>query len=367
MVATHYPAVFELQRQRDNGTGQGSAVLLEGGRFVLTAAHLVADAPSTQSIRLRSQDLTTLPDIKAIHTHPAWNSETFNHDIALIELAEPITAIQGMPVSRQAPEPGQDFIRVGYGKGFEQGQHIGTNQWDSTGEALNGRYDRQVPDGSQLLADFDNGTWQQNALSHFDGVSSSAIPTQQETLSLAGDSGGPALVNNEIAGIASYIVADPEFDSDPSTASSPGELSSDTNVAAYQHWLDYIMFGNPDYQPPAQPQDVHTTLTEPDYGTVVNHFMLSVEQPVTHTVTLYYQTYDLSAVAGEDYQATRGWLTLNPGETRTTIAVTILGDTLPEGDETFGMQVSDPSGQWLQNGVTLLAVHSIQDNDLVLA
>jgi len=362
MTASHYPAVFELTRQRDNSVGHGSAVLLDGGRYLLTAAHLVAGA-STGSVRLRSNDLAVLPDIAAIHVHPEWDDSTYNNDIALIELSSPVTTIDGLQTYQGAVPVGAEFIRVGYGYGFEQGQHIGANTWDSTGEILNSAYGRSVPDGSQLLADYDNGTQAQNSLNTFSGVDSSPVPVAGETISLAGDSGGPALVDGKVAGIASYIIADPDLDSDPDTASSPGEMSADSNVLAYQSWLDFVMYGNPVYTAPQQQDEVQTTVTEPDYGSVINYFLLSSNQTFDTPVQLWYETVDGSAVAGEDYEASQGWVTLQPGQRQVSIPISILGDRDVEGVESFSLKISDPSGEWLENGVTLLATHIIHDND----
>ena len=56
-------------------------------------------------------------------------------------------------------------------------------------------------------------------------------------------------------------------------------------------------------------------------------------------LTLTYATEDGSAVAGEDYLATSGTLTLAIGQSSALIAVTILGDTQFEANESFTLAV----------------------------
>ncbi len=362
-IATHYPAVLEVSHT----SGRGSAVLLEGGRFILTAAHLVASADQPEQLRLRSLDLNVLPAITAIHIHPDWDASSFNNDLALLELATPISGINGLALYRDPLPIGETFIMAGFGNGTGTAQHIGTNSLDTTGEVLNGPYNRDIPANSQFLSDYDNGSAAQNMLASLTGVSSSALPTSAESISLPGDSGGPALLNGQVAGIASYIIADPTYDSDPDNVSSTGEVAAYSNINSYLNWIDYTSQGNPVYQPPSQPADVSTTVAEPDFGSVINHFLLTLNSASSQSITLWYQTIEGSALAGQDYEASEGWLTLAPGETQLSIPVSILGDRQSEADETFSLQISDPSNQWLAQGITLIASHTITDNDTLIS
>ncbi|MBY0320221.1 MAG: hypothetical protein K2X72_15970 [Reyranella sp.] len=67
-------------------------------------------------------------------------------------------------------------------------------------------------------------------------------------------------------------------------------------------------------------------------------------QPSSSTITIHYTTADGSAHAGEDYVAQSGTLTFAPGVTQQDIVVAINGDTVAEGDETFTVTLSNPSG-----------------------
>lgn len=239
-IDTYYPAVLAVAALDDDVIHRGSGVLLVGGRYILTAAHLVAGDRSAADVSLSNLDQLDLPAISNIFVHPDWDPARYNNDIAILELAQPVTAIEGLDLYRGSALLGQAFVRVGYGDGPDADQHIGTNIYDAPGEVLNGPYGRDVPDGSQLLYDFDNGTDQQNMLDHFVGYSSDAQMTVAETLARAGDSGGPALINGQVAGIASYVVADPGYDGDNAIASSAGEVGADTSIASYLGWIDEV-------------------------------------------------------------------------------------------------------------------------------
>ena len=71
-------------------------------------------------------------------------------------------------------------------------------------------------------------------------------------------------------------------------------------------------------------------------------FTVTLAQTTRLPVTVAYATADGTATAGSDYTAASGRLTFAPGETSKTIAVPIIGDTVVEADETFGLTLSDP-------------------------
>ncbi|OUL17518.1 LamG-like jellyroll fold domain-containing protein [Nostoc sp. 106C] len=73
------------------------------------------------------------------------------------------------------------------------------------------------------------------------------------------------------------------------------------------------------------------------------------------TVTVDYQTVDGSATPGADYIRQSGTLTFAPGETRKSVTIPILDDSLTEGNETFGFAIDNITG-----GATLLAPRTAQ-------
>ena len=79
-------------------------------------------------------------------------------------------------------------------------------------------------------------------------------------------------------------------------------------------------------------------------------FLVSLSRTAAHEVKVRYETGDGTAKAGEDYQATRGWLTLAAGETRGTVSVALLDDAKDEGAETFTLVLSRARGAWIVDG-----------------
>lgn len=61
-------------------------------------------------------------------------------------------------------------------------------------------------------------------------------------------------------------------------------------------------------------------------------------------VVLEYRTIDGTAAAADDYEEARGTLTLAPGQSVATVPVRVIGDTQPEPDETFSIELTNPVG-----------------------
>jgi hypothetical protein len=57
-----------------------------------------------------------------------------------------------------------------------------------------------------------------------------------------------------------------------------------------------------------------------------------------------FATANGSAVSGSDYTATSGTLTFSPGQTSKTVTLTVIGDLVNEGDETFSVNLTSPVG-----------------------
>jgi len=77
-------------------------------------------------------------------------------------------------------------------------------------------------------------------------------------------------------------------------------------------------------------------------------------------VTVNYATADGTATAPDDYGAVSGTASIAAGATVTTVPIPIVGDALVEDDETFSLELSNPT-----NGVLMTpsATVTIQDDD----
>jgi hypothetical protein len=93
------------------------------------------------------------------------------------------------------------------------------------------------------------------------------------------------------------------------------------------------------------------TVTEGNSGTSLATFTISYAGPGATGVTVDYATADETAAAGSDYVATSGTAILPSGGCKcTTVSVTINGDTTPELDETFEVNLSNPVGKTITDG-----------------
>jgi hypothetical protein len=73
-----------------------------------------------------------------------------------------------------------------------------------------------------------------------------------------------------------------------------------------------------------------------------------------------YATSDVTATVGSDYQSTTGTVNFSAGETQKTVLVPVTGDISVEGNETFHLDISSPSGATLGDPS---ATVTIVDND----
>ena len=89
-------------------------------------------------------------------------------------------------------------------------------------------------------------------------------------------------------------------------------------------------------------------------------FTVSLSRAASGSVAVDYATSDGTASAGEDYTAASGTLTFAPGETEKAVAVAVLDDAKDEGEETFTLMLSNPSGAVIADGQ---ATGTIENSD----
>lgn len=126
-----------------------------------------------------------------------------------------------------------------------------------------------------------------------------------------------------------------------------------------------------------------SAVIEGNVGTTNIVFTVTLEsiEPLTQAVSVDYVTVDGTAVSGEDYMPISGTLSLSPDQTTHPLTVTIIGDTNLEPDETFFVNLSDPTNATITDGqaigtilndeeviipdVSITDVSSIEGNDLL--
>jgi hypothetical protein len=106
----------------------------------------------------------------------------------------------------------------------------------------------------------------------------------------------------------------------------------------------------------------NATVTEGNFGTVNAVFNVTLSAMSTQTITVDYATADGSATAPADYLATSGTLTFAPGQTVQQIVVPVVGDTVIEISETFGLNLTNPVNAAFSDATGL---GTITDNDTV--
>jgi predicted extracellular nuclease len=117
------------------------------------------------------------------------------------------------------------------------------------------------------------------------------------------------------------------------------------------------------------------TLIEGDSGTSTAFFGFGLSQPAgPGGVTIDYATADGTATAGSDYVAASGTVTIPQGSTSVVVGITINGDTTPEANETFFVNLSNVTGAVLADAqglgtienddVAVVQIHDIQGNGL---
>ncbi|MGH9011042.1 MAG: Calx-beta domain-containing protein [Acidimicrobiia bacterium] len=148
--------------------------------------------------------------------------------------------------------------------------------------------------------------------------------------------GSPALTLRNICGADQEALLDCRHDDYFSTAPPAGSFLATNWNGANSSFLSSTFSS-----PTLTVADAVTA--EGDAGTTPMSFAVTLTAPDTKPVSVSFATADGSARAPDDYQATSGGLTFNPGETTKTVTVAVKGDTLNETDETLLLLLSSPS------------------------
>ncbi len=102
-------------------------------------------------------------------------------------------------------------------------------------------------------------------------------------------------------------------------------------------------------------------VSESDTGTTNVTVLVSLSEPSPISITVDFATADGSAVAGLDYVAASGTLTIPALATSHDLILEVIGDLIDEPDETFSVSLSNPVGATL--GTPSSGAVTIIDND----
>lgn len=367
----------------------GTGVLLYDGQAILTAAHLFERGSTASTVQFDTTAGTQTFTTSQVSVLSSYDPLNGNDDLALVWLGghAPVSADR-YTLYRGSDDIGQTMTMVGYGvpgtgATGELSSYSGSplrlkadNQFDAEAamlkSALGSLMGWTPTAGTQLVADFDNGTMAQDALGRLMNRSGLGLGSNEGLIS-PGDSGGPAFIGGQVAGIASYTASlsrgGTHPDIDGVDNSSFGEIAAWQRVSHYQQWIDQSLRAHYS-NAPTTPSEVQKAVHEGNSGTSYAYFLLQftgMRSDPTQTLSVDYVTRDGTAKAGSDYLAVSGTLTLYPDENQAVIPVEILGDTTPEPDETFYLDITHPVGGSFGEGVIkLTAMRTIVNDDAFL-
>ena len=368
------------------GNQYGTGVLLFDGSAVLTAAHLFAGNLTSANIIFETTAGRQTIASSQVLINPNYDITNNNGDLAMVWLSQdaPVAA-QRYGIYRGSSEIGQTMTMVGYGvpgsgtlgtlTSFAQApvRLKASNQFDAESAQLSRFFEETgtwaATAGKQLVADFDNGLAQNDALGSLLNKPGLGLGRLEGLIS-SGDSGGPAFIGNLVAGIASFTAnlgdEGKEPDVDSTSNSSFGEIAAWQRVSAYQQWIDQSLRTKYSNQPLSQAA-VQKSVNEGMVGTTPVYFWIQLNGERLNSnqiVSVDYKTRNGSALAGQDFIDTQGTLNIYPNENHALVMVEIIADTVAEPDETFYLDVFNPVGASFGPGlVQLTAVRTILNDD----
>ncbi|MBM3763229.1 MAG: S1 family peptidase [Acidobacteria bacterium] len=223
------------------GVGGCSGSLLNTGIHFLTAAHCLLGASGDATVRFWNGSQTFEYKSTSLISHPDFESNNYfaSNDIAIITLGQTVdSSINRLALYTGNGELNQVGTLIGRG-----GTGIGSNG-DRTSDGIRREGTNTIDaiiNNRILFYDFDDGTTARSTLG-------SSTPTAREVSIYFGDSGGPTLLNGQIAGVHSFLTCFSGTTSQCATSvdvdgvinATFGERFADTRVSFYAAWIQSI-------------------------------------------------------------------------------------------------------------------------------
>ncbi|MDB9312055.1 trypsin-like serine protease [Spirulina sp. CS-785/01] len=352
-----YPWMGALvEANEPNGfLGQFSGGTVIHPQWVLTAAHSIINEdgttknPEEVDFLLRSNTLTEggiRYDVDQILRHPNYQSETFDSDLALLRLTEPLVDLD--PLALVTGENAETLTAPD-----TTGTVLGWGLLSPSGPAANELQEAQL---SILSNDQANEFWG-------GAVNNNMIAAVGEGIQgpAPGDSGGPLLVPDGDTFAHGGVVS---FGTEVLDGETPTVF---TRTSVFANWINNQTSPD-DLQPGIYLSDA--TLKEGNGQFSFMEFTVRVVGVSEGTFSVDYRTADGTAIAGQDYLGETGTLdfTIEPPEVEDppepedpenppepeepppppdvfqTIEVAILGDTAFESDKSFSLELDNFQG-----------------------
>lgn len=240
--------VGKLTLNRTDGSFGCSGSLLEGGGFMITAAHCVTDDEGNNVLNFADvsfQGGAVTTTASQAYIWSGWDGSTVgvNNDIAILKLDTAVNSIDGYEIATTEIF-GSVVMHAGYGltgtgsSGAHSGTfgtlHFGFNVYDA------------IWGGGSLAYDFDDGTAAHDAFCIAVGICGVGLSYPNESMIAPGDSGGGSFIweggEFKLVGVHSFAATFGLLggDIDNFLNSSFGEASGDTHLLPYLAWIDAV-------------------------------------------------------------------------------------------------------------------------------